>query len=108
MHHRHNLAKSKSYVMPINPEVIRFLPALEATYSVYSESMPAREILLCALNWPTDYWTALAVGWLEQGAPIDLEIAVRLEAIAQGRQYDQRTRHRSHALHKQWTKAKRT
>ena len=77
--------------MPINPEVIRFLPVLEAAYSMYSESMPAREILLCALNWPTDYWPALALGWLEQGAPIDFEIAVRLESIGQGRQYGNTT-----------------
>ncbi len=75
---------------------------------MYSESMPAREILLCALNWPIDYWPALALGWLEQGAPIDFEIAMRLESIGQGRQYDQRTRHRGRALHKQWAKTQRT
>lgn len=91
--------------MSSDPEFIRFLPALESPYSSYSGSMPAREILLGALNWPTDYWPALAVGWLEQGAPIDSEIATRLEAIGQGRQYEQRTRHRSLALSKRWTKA---
>jgi len=91
--------------MPSDPEFIRFLPALESPYSMYSGSMPAREILLGALNWPTGYWPALAVGWLEQGAPVDSDIAARLEAIGRGRQYEQRTRHRSLALLKGWAKA---
>ena len=66
--------------------------------------MPANELLLGALNWPTDYWPSLAVLWLEQGAPIDPAIANRLEAIGGGRQYTQRIRHRSFALHRHWTK----
>lgn len=91
--------------MTSDPEFIRFLPALELPYSSYSGSMPATELLLGALNWPTDYWPSLAVGWLEQGAPIDSAIATRLEAIGRGRQYAQRTRHRSFALQNRWTKA---
>lgn len=93
--------------MPSDSDFRAFLPALESSYSLYSGSMPASEILLGALNWPTGYWPALAIGWIEQGAPINSEIAKRLEIIGRGRQYEQRTRHRSFALHKRWTEIQR-
>jgi len=91
--------------MPSDSDFRAFLPALESSYSSYFGSMPASEILLGALNWPTGHWPALAIGWIEQGAPINSEIATRLETIGRGRQYEQRTRHRSLALHKRWAES---
>lgn len=93
--------------MPPDSDFRAFLPALESSFSSYSGSMPASEILLGALSWPTGYWPALAIGWIEQGAPINAAIATRLEAIGRGQLYEQRIRHRSFALHKRWMEFQR-
>lgn len=58
----------------------------------------AREVVLAGLNWPTEYWAALAVGWLEQGAPLDAEVASALQALVEKKHYSQNIRHRAFAI----------
>lgn len=73
---------------------------LERPYEEFTprESTP-REIVLAGLRWPTEYWRALAVRWLEQGVPLDTEIADLLLNLSEDRQTcSQRLRQRAFAL----------
>lgn len=55
-----------------------------------------------AANWPSDYWPSLAIKSLEDGFPIDEEIAVLLEAASCNRSWSQRVRHRALAALVSW------
>jgi len=81
------------------------LPALEAPRSEYvSESVSVREIVMAGLDWPTSYWPELAVAWLEDGAPMDNDIADLLLRIADTKTFPQNLRHRSAALARKWSR----
>ena len=55
---------------------------LEAPLSAYrNPGVPARDVVVLALRWDTPHWQGLAVAWLEQGLPVDHEIAGLLEAV---------------------------
>lgn len=58
-----------------------------------------------AVYWPSDYWPSLAISWLEDGFPLDDEIAGLLDAASANKSWSQRVRHRAFAL---WVKWKRT
>jgi hypothetical protein len=78
---------------------------LESPLSAYDSSRGgAREVVLTGLNWQTEYWAALAVGWLEQGAPIDAEIASALHAIVEKKHFSQGLRHRAFAFARRFEK----
>lgn len=64
----------------------------------------AREIVIAALNWPTEYWPELALAWLDEGVPVDGEIAALLLAISRQQAFSQHLRHRAFAIAMQWTK----
>ncbi|WP_240435347.1 hypothetical protein [Ralstonia solanacearum] len=69
--------------------------------------MPTDDVhaaMLIALGWPTPYWPELAVGWLEQGAPIDAGILAALASVAGNGQFPQRLRHRASALTRKLSK----
>jgi hypothetical protein len=75
---------------------------LEHPYSAFSaaEATPT-EVLLAGLTWPTEHWAPLAVSWVEQGAPVNEEIADKLEMLSQ-KPFSQGLRHRSFALAARW------
>lgn len=76
---------------------------LESPYSEQRcDQPPAHEIVLAGLQAPSEYWVNLAVGWLEQGAPINKEIIQELNSIATNKYFSQRVRHHSFALIKKW------
>ena len=77
---------------------------LEAPYADYQGPAPAREVVLAGLGFQLNHWIGLAVGWLEQGAPLDEEIVEMLNRVAETRHYQQRIRHRSAALAKRWVR----
>jgi hypothetical protein len=62
----------------------------------------AREIIMAGLAWPTEYWPGLAIGWLEQGAPLDEGIVEALDLVASKRAFAQNVRHRAFALARRW------
>ncbi|MGR4068409.1 hypothetical protein [Billgrantia sp. C5P2] len=66
-----------------------------------SEISP-RQVVLAALNWPTDGWAPQALEWLEQGVEVDSEVAVALERFASKKHYSQASRHKAFALAKRW------
>jgi hypothetical protein len=78
---------------------------LESPLSAYaSAEVSPRDIVLAGLNWPTEYWAGLAVGWLEEGAPVDTEIVSALHAIVVKKDYSQGIRHRAFSLARRFEK----
>jgi hypothetical protein len=76
---------------------------LESPYRAYDPSLGTpREVILAGLTCPSEYWVDLAITWLEQGAPIDQEVAAHLDAIAGNKQFSQNVRHRAFALAQRW------
>ena len=88
--------------IPMDPRPL--LIFLEAPYAAYQGSLPARLVVLAGLGFQSDYWICLAVGWLEQGAPLDDEIVEMLNRVAETHHYEQRIRHRSAALARRWVR----
>jgi hypothetical protein len=77
---------------------------LEKPYTECAPNVPVRDVILMALRWPTptDYWPALAIGWLDQGAPIDQDIMNILSEIVEKKKFSQNVRHRAAALARKW------
>lgn len=75
---------------------------LEKPYTENHGPFSTRRVVLAGLESQMEYWIDLAVGWLEQGVPLDEEIVEALSRIAETRQKAQRLRHRSAALAKRW------
>lgn len=75
---------------------------LESPYAKYDSAIASpQEVFLAGLNWPMEYWAGLAVGWLEQGAPIDAYVAAALDEVAK-KPFSQAVRHRAFALVRRW------
>jgi hypothetical protein len=66
-----------------------------------------RNAILMGLTWSSEYWADLAISWLEQGASLDAEIVMALEAINATR-LSQNVRHRAFALARMWRRAEST
>lgn len=75
---------------------------LEKPHTENRGPFSTRRVVLAGLGSEMEYWIDLAVGWLEQGVPLDEEIVEALSRIAETRQKAQRLRHRSVALAKRW------
>ena len=75
---------------------------LEKPFTEYAGAEAPVQVLLAGLQWPTNYWAALAVDWLEQGAPMNAEVAAALDQAAKNADFEQRTRHRAFALARRW------
>lgn len=77
---------------------------LESPYAEYEAThASAGEVLLAGLRWSNDYWSSLAVSWLEQGAPIDSEIVRELDRLASMQVLSQGLRHRAFTLARRFT-----
>jgi len=86
---------------------VQLLVHLETPFALYQPAAaPARDVLLAGLRWPTGHWAGLAVDWVEQGAPVDMEIAALLDVIAETKHFPQALRHRAFAIARRWEKAK--
>lgn len=64
----------------------------------------ARDIVIAALKWPTEYWPELALAWLDEGLPVDEELAALLLAVSRQHAFVQRLRHRAFAIAMRWEK----
>ena len=67
----------------------------------------ARDVVIAALKWPTDYWPELALAWLDEGLPVDEEIATLLLAASRQHAFSQRFKHRAFAVATRWAKHQR-
>jgi len=80
---------------------------LERPYSAFSSDTEAAEdVLLAGLRWRSSRWTALAVSWITEGAPISEAVANELEHVAKDRHLEQKIRQQAFAAAKKWRKAK--
>jgi hypothetical protein len=60
-----------------------------------------------ALNWPTSGgWSLLAIEWLENGFPMNTEIAESLLANSKDKKYSQNERHRAQKMASKFNKCK--
>jgi hypothetical protein len=69
------------------------------------ETASPRDVVLAALKWPTEGWLAPALEWIDQGLPIDEEIASALEDVATKKHYSQALRHQAFAHAKRFRRA---
>ncbi|CAN7391224.1 hypothetical protein [Variovorax sp. LjRoot178] len=74
------------------------LPQLETPLSECALDTPVVQVLLAGLSSPTDYWPGLAIGWLEQGAPVDAEVLAAVRRVSANQQFAQSVRHRGDAI----------
>ncbi|HJV02080.1 MAG TPA: hypothetical protein VJ752_16190 [Burkholderiaceae bacterium] len=72
----------------------------------HADDAAVRNVVLAGLSWPVDtpagYWQGLAVGWIEQGAAVDAEMAEFLKVIATTAKLPQRLRHKARAIVRRW------
>lgn len=72
---------------------------LETPYCEYQSDIASiRDIVLAVLQCSNDYWSSLAVTWLENGAVIDAELEQELQKISVATALSQQLRHRAFAL----------
>jgi len=84
-------------VTSLDPRTL--VPHLESSYATYApEFASARDVILAGLQWPNNYWPGLALGWLEDGAPIDDVIEIQLEKLRISPVMPQALRHRASGL----------
>lgn len=75
---------------------------LEQPLQAYSGPTPIVQVVMAGLEYETsDYWPGLAVGWLEQGAPVDDNVIQALTRMAGKKHFSQRVRHRTAAVLRQ-------
>ena len=99
--------------------LIPLLPLLEHSHSTISAELRAfhpdldqsppellRQLVLCALELSSDYWAALAVGWLSDGFPLDAAICNVATSLPPS--ISQRTRHSAFRIAKQWERQQDT
>jgi hypothetical protein len=85
----------------------RLVLKLEEPYSAFSSGTEtAEDVILAGLRWRSSRWTALAVSWISQGAPISEDVANELELVAQDKHLVQKVRQEAFAAAKKWSKAK--
>jgi hypothetical protein len=76
---------------------------LDAPYASYKPALaPAQDVILAALRWPTHSWADQAISWLNEGAPMDEEIAEALEALTEKKKYPQQLRHKAAEIARKW------
>jgi len=83
------------------PTIVQPLEHPLAEFSSTVDS--AREVAVAGLRWPTPYWCGLAVGWLEQGLPVDDGIVELICAIAENQSFPQSLRHRALDIYRRST-----
>jgi hypothetical protein len=69
-----------------------------------AEEFPYSELIAYALSWETDSWPGDAIRWLENGFPLNQDIAATLRHFAEDRWRGQRLRHSAEALLKRWSR----
>ena len=75
---------------------------LERPFSEFSRKIACVEdVLLAGLRWRSDYWTGLAIEWINQGADITGLIVAELEVVATDLSLKQSIRHSAFAIAKQ-------
>lgn len=72
---------------------------------VEARDVSFREIVATGLGSGSTCWIALAVGWIEQGFPLDAGLVALIDLLVERKEADQRTRHRAFTLARRWARA---
>lgn len=81
---------------------------LESPLAIAQDSGQADRLMVVeglGPHWFSDYWPSLAIAWLEEGFPIDVEVAGLLEAASNNKALSQQVRHKAFALLVAWRRA---
>ncbi|MFZ5893630.1 MAG: hypothetical protein ACOY0T_21385 [Myxococcota bacterium] len=91
------------------------LPALEQPLvqareqlgaSVCGDEATLRDVLMTGLTSMSSYWFELAVSWIEQGFPIDAEIAATIRGSSSNASLSQKYRHRAFQMVRRWERSR--
>lgn len=78
---------------------------LEQPLQAYAGIAPVVHVVMAGLDYETsDYWPGLAVGWLEQGVPVNADVLQALSRVTGRKHFSQGVRHRSAAVVRQNSK----
>ncbi|WP_367351805.1 hypothetical protein [Achromobacter animicus] len=91
--------------MDRNPSLVT---GLESRLAVAKDAGKADRLMVVeglAPHWFSDHWPSLAIAWLEEGFPIDAEIADLLEAASNDKARSQQVRHKAFALLVAWRRS---
>jgi hypothetical protein len=69
---------------------------------IEARDVSLREMVATGLRSGSTYWSGLAIGWVEQGFAVDAGLVELMDRLAEGKEIDQRTRHRAFALARRW------
>ncbi len=69
--------------------------AIEELDQAELQGPPWARLLRFALEWPTEYWPGLALGWLEDGCPAAEEVQDVLRRLKDAPEQSQPLRHRA-------------
>ena len=112
-----------SYVDTPRFEYFWLLPLLEEPYPQAATALPAllarlgvpvdatdvslSRIVVTGLSFGSDYWFTLAARWLEQGFPVDREIARVVDERRSDRSLSQGARHLAFGIVQRWERRSR-
>lgn len=91
--------------MDRNPSLVTGLESRLAVAQEAGKADPLMVVEGLGPHWFSDYWPSLAIAWLEEGFPIDAEIAGLLEAASNNKALSQQLRHKAVALLVAWRRA---
>lgn len=85
---------------PLKTATLELPDAIKALNEKYS--LPAdialQPLVITALSSHSEYWSGLALKWLEEGFPIDVELTALLAQCATDKSLSQSRRHRARRL----------
>lgn len=91
-----------------NPSKLVALLEQDYDVAVSGGTQDIQATILAGLNWQTSYWVSCTLKWLDQGAPINQEIANCLSLISENETYSQSTRHHAAKVLKRWQRKQNT
>ncbi|WP_246226477.1 hypothetical protein [Pseudomonas atagonensis] len=110
--------------MTLRFSYVWLLPLLEKPYDAVKLDLPAaiaalkiksalpvdislRQLLVTALESDSEYWSGLAIKWLDDGFPIDHNLSALLLQCASRKVLSQSARHKAFSLARRWEKLNR-
>ncbi len=88
---------------PFETAVLDFPQTLGAFSEKYTlpAAITLQSVVIIALTSHSEYWSGLALKWLEDGFPIDVELIALLSQCAEDKTLSQSRRHRARRLVRQ-------
>lgn len=90
--------------------LVALLPLLERRYTdllmkkLESQCIDSSTLVQFAVAEESDYWRGLALEWLDDGFPVDAELALCLETLGQSKTGTQQHRHKAFTFAIKWNR----